>query len=159
MANPFAGTKFYAKLGNRFTRPLWSRLRPPQGFGVITTVGAKTGTPRPWSVRAIRRGSRVYVVCMLGEKAAWLKNVRANPRVALRLRDGSFQGIARELADGRERDEAIDVYVGTVVPNDWMDYLVYHWRIPTRSRIADAHRRWFDDGVPLVVELIEDADG
>ena len=153
MPNPWAGSKFYAKLGNMVTRPLWSTLPAPSGFGVIATIGRKSGKHRRQSVRAIRQGDVVYVVTMMGEKAAWLKNIRANPVVTVRLGRETLEGSAREIIDPVERQRAMDVYVGTVVFADYADYLTYHWDLPTRSKIVRAHRQWFEDGIPLIIQL------
>ncbi|HEU4759655.1 MAG TPA: nitroreductase family deazaflavin-dependent oxidoreductase [Dehalococcoidia bacterium] len=58
---------------------MWTKLRPPEGFAVLTTIGRKSGKPRRQSVRAIRQDDRVVVVAMMGQRAQWLKNIRANP--------------------------------------------------------------------------------
>jgi deazaflavin-dependent oxidoreductase (nitroreductase family) len=150
--NPLAGTKFYARLGNRFTRPLWTLLPPPRGFAILSVTGRKTGLIRRWSIRAIRSGQRVYAVCMAGERAEWIKNIRRDPHVTIRLKDGTFDGIAAEVT-ADERQQAMRAYVDTVVLNDYSDYLVYHWSFPTRARILAAHRSWFDDGIPIVIDL------
>lgn len=83
MPNPFAGSAFYARLGNLFTRPLWNVLPAPKGFGILTTTGRRTGRPRRQSVRALRRGDHVFVVCMMGERAHWMHNIRADPQATI----------------------------------------------------------------------------
>ena len=153
MPNPMAGSRLYARLGNAFTRPLWSVLRPPSGFGILTTKGRRTGRPRRQSVRAIQQGNRVVVVAMMGERAQWLKNIRSDPQVAVRLRNGTVHGTAREARDEGERQWAADVYIGTTVPNDYVDYAAYHWGFPTRSKIEQAHKKWFEEGVPVAIEI------
>ncbi len=151
--NPFAGSAFYARVGNFFTRPLWSVLSPPQGFGILTTVGRKTGKLRKQSVRAIRRGESVFVVCMMGERTHWLNNIRANPAVTIRLHDETLRGTARQIVGIEERQRAADAYVPTTGWSDYADYVVYHWGIPTRATIEGAHRRWFEQGIPVVIEV------
>ncbi|MDP2949661.1 MAG: nitroreductase family deazaflavin-dependent oxidoreductase [Chloroflexota bacterium] len=153
MPNPWAGSKFYAKLGNTFTRPLWSVLPAPSGFGILTTIGRRSGKPRRHSVRAIRQGDIVFVVAMMGEKASWLKNIRADPEVTLRLGKETFNGTAQEANDSPVRQRAMDAYTGTVTLGDYFDYIAYHWGFPTRSKIVRAHRHWFEDGVPLIIQL------
>jgi deazaflavin-dependent oxidoreductase (nitroreductase family) len=153
MANPFAGSAFYARLGNVFTRPLWSTLPAPPGFGILTTVGRRTGKPRKQSVRAIRRGDVVFVVCMMGERTQWLNNIRANPAVTIRLRDETLHGNARPIVDAEERRRAAEAYVATTGWSDYTDYVAYHWGVPTRAKIERAHRRWFEEGIPVVIEL------
>jgi len=153
MPNPLAGSKFYARLGNLVTRPLWSILPAPPGFGIITTVGRRSGKPRPKSVRAIRQGDVVYLIAMMGERAAWVRNVRAHPEVSLRLGREILKGSVREITDPSERARAMHAYTTTVVPADYVDYAAYHWGLPTRSKIVRAHQQWFEEGIPLVVHI------
>src|SRR5687767_14414739 len=75
----------------------WFTLLPPHGFGVLTTIGRKTGKRRRKCVRAIRDGQRVYVVSLKGASGAWFRNLERNPAVTLRIRGGFFQGRAREI--------------------------------------------------------------
>lgn len=155
MPNPLAGSRFYARLGNVFTRPMWRLLRPPEGFAVLTTTGRRSGAPRSQSVRAIRHGDSIVVVAMMGDKAQWLKNVRAKPDVTLRLREGTVHGIARQATAGAETEWASDTYNGTIVPNDYLDYAVYCWGVPTRRKIKAAHEKWFASGVPVIIDVSE----
>jgi deazaflavin-dependent oxidoreductase (nitroreductase family) len=153
MPNPFAGSAFYARLGNFFTRPLWSVLSPPKGFGLLTTIGRRTGKWRRQSVRAIRRGDRVFIVCMMGERTHWLNNIRADPHVTIRLYDETLGGSARQILDADEQRRAAEAYIPTTGWADYSDYFVYHWGFPTRTKIERAHRRWFEQGIPVVIEL------
>jgi len=153
VANPFAGSKFYARLGNVFTRPLWSVFPAPQGFGVLSTTGRKSGKPRRQSVRAIRDGDSVVVVAMMGERANWLRNVRSDPRVTLRLGRVTLHGVAREVTEESERQWAAKVYIGTIVPSDYTDYITYCWGLPSRRKIEEAHRTWFHEGIPVTIRI------
>jgi F420H(2)-dependent quinone reductase len=45
-----------------------------------------------------------------GRGAAWVKNIRAEPGVRLRIRGGTFSGRTRELGDGAERERARWIY-------------------------------------------------
>jgi deazaflavin-dependent oxidoreductase (nitroreductase family) len=137
-------------------------LRPPAGYGLLTTTGRRTGKRRRKCVRAIRAGDRAYIVMLRPPKlaierptavAAWLLNIRSDPRVELRLPGGRYEGIARELQDPDELEQAREAVCATVT---WFDYgeCDLHVRgLPTRAKIEDLHRYWFDTGIPLVVEL------
>ncbi len=137
-------------------------VRPPAGYALLTTTGRRTGKRRRKCVRAIRKGDRAYVVMLRPPKlalqrptavAAWVWNIRSDPRVQLRLPGGTFKGIARELQDADELARAREAVCGTVT---WFDYgeCDLHVRgLPTRAKIEDLHRYWFDTGIPLVVEL------
>lgn len=128
-------------------------LAPPAGFGVIETIGRRTGKRRRKCVRAIRRGDRVYLVSIPGPEAAWLKNIRAHPRVRLRLRGGWFAGRASELGDEAELREAFDAYCGRVNSFDRGEYVMHRRGRPTSARIRELHRTWFEVGTPVVVEI------
>jgi deazaflavin-dependent oxidoreductase (nitroreductase family) len=130
----------------------WFTILPPRGCGVLTTTGRKTGKARPRCVRAIRRGDKAYLVAIGGEFNSWLKNVRANPSVRLRIRGGTFFGRAREL-DDVEREAAKTAYCGTVNPFDYLECRAHRLGRPTPAKIKELHRTWFEGGVPLVVEL------
>ena len=139
-------------------------LRPPSGFGVITTKGRKTGKARRKCIRVVRRGDRAYLVQLRPPElamsrptavAGWVHNIRANPNVKLRIRGGTFAGVARELTDPGELAEARQALCETVFPNDYAECRLHLHGLPTRSKIKDLHRYWFDTGIPLVIELVE----
>lgn len=137
-------------------------VRPPAGYGLLTTTGRRTGKRRRKCVRVVRKGDRAYLVMLRPPKlaierpaavAAWVWNIRSDPRVGLRLPGGSFKGVARELSDPDELGQARAALCETVT---WFDYgeCDLHVRgLPTRAKIEDLHRYWFETGIPLVVEL------
>jgi hypothetical protein len=73
--------------------------------------------------------------------------------VRLKIRGGTFAGVARELRGTTERQEAMGAYCETVNPFDYLAYTLWRKGRPTRSKIKELHRSWFDEGTPLVVEL------
>jgi deazaflavin-dependent oxidoreductase (nitroreductase family) len=87
----------------------WFILLPPRGFGVLTTIGRKSGKLRRKCVRATRCGDSVYLVSIGGPDIAWLKNIQANPNVFLRIPGGTFTGRARELTDPLEAERVLRV--------------------------------------------------
>jgi len=104
-------------------------------------------------VRAIREDERVVVVAMMGERAQWLKNTRAHSEVTLKLHDGTYRGVAHEVTEPDERAWAETLYVETVVRNDYFDYASYEWAFPGRRARIEAHGHWFDEGIPVIVEI------
>ena len=94
-----------------------------------------------------------YIVAIPGAHAAWLQNIRANPNVRLRIRGGTFTGVARELSETAETQAATAAYCGTVKPGDYITCAMHRRGAPTRSKIEELHSTWFDEGIPLVVEL------
>jgi deazaflavin-dependent oxidoreductase (nitroreductase family) len=128
-------------------------LRPPPGYGVLTTTGRRSGKRRQRCVRAIRRGEKAYIVAIKGNRTAWLKNVRANPQVRLRVRGGTFAGQARELRDAAEAETAADAYCERAGRFEYVECMMWRSGRPSRSKSVELHRNWFESGIPLVVEL------
>ncbi len=153
MPNPFAGSRGYARLSNVFMRPLFNLLPVPRGFALLTVTGRRSGRPRQRPVRAVRRDGTLLAVAMLGERSDWLRNVRQEPRVWVKIGGKRYIGLAREITEPAEREAAIEAYVQDVVPADYTDYIGYHWSWPTRRRIEEAHRNWAGDGIMVAIDL------
>jgi deazaflavin-dependent oxidoreductase (nitroreductase family) len=137
-------------------------LRPPAGMGVITTTGRKTGKPRRKCVRIIQRGDRAYLVALRPPHLAmirpsfvqaWVWNIRANPHVQLRIRGGTYIGLAREISAQTERDHARIAFCGTVHPIDYAECVLHLRGLPNRAKVQELHRFWFDTGIPLAIDL------
>ena len=137
-------------------------VRPPSGFGVITTTGRKTGKTRRKCIRVTRRGNQAYIVQLRPPElamtspsivAAWVWNIRSNPNVTLRIRGGTFAAVARELTDPVELEEAREALCETVNLFDYGECSVHLRGLPSRAKIKELHRYWFDTGIPLVVDL------
>ncbi len=76
---------------------------------------------------------------------------------ALRARDGELtDGVARDLHDPDERAEAEAAFCGEINGFDYLENRAHRRGRPTREKIIDLHRAWFEGGVPLVIELRED---
>ncbi|WP_193393855.1 nitroreductase family deazaflavin-dependent oxidoreductase [Mycobacterium kyorinense] len=140
------------------------KLSPSVGFGVLTTTGRKTGKPRSKCVRMIRRDDRVYIVALRPPHVAvtepdvvhaWVRNIRANPAVQLRIPGGTFGGVAREITDAAELATARATICDTVNPVDYAECALHLRGWPTRAKIQELHRYWFDTGIPIVIELKE----
>jgi F420H(2)-dependent quinone reductase len=115
-------------------------------------------------IRVVRRGDRAYLVQLRPPElamrrppavAAWVWNIRANPNVTLRIRGGTFMGVARELTDASELEEARAAICRTGNLFDYAECSLHLRGMPTRAKIQDLRRYWFDTGIPLVVELSE----
>ncbi|MFI7000775.1 nitroreductase family deazaflavin-dependent oxidoreductase [Nocardia sp. NPDC050175] len=140
----------------------WFRLRAPNGYGVLTTTGRKTGKKRQKCVRVIRSDDRAYLVQLIpphlamtrpAAASAWLLNIRANQRVRIRLPEGAFDGIAREITDPTERAIARTILCETVTAMDYGECTLHLRGRPSRAKIRELHRYWFDTGNPLVIEI------
>jgi deazaflavin-dependent oxidoreductase (nitroreductase family) len=148
--NPFVRSASGARVLSALMLPRFL-IWPPAGFGVLTTTGRRTGKARRKCIRAIRRGNHVYIVSI--RSTAWLKNIQANPEVRLRIRGGTFAGVARPVGDKAELDAAAGAYCETVNPFDYAECMMWRRGRPTRAKIRELHRSWFAQWTPLVVEL------
>ncbi|MFE3542966.1 nitroreductase/quinone reductase family protein [Nocardia sp. NPDC059177] len=138
------------------------RYGRPRGYGVLTTTGRKTGLPRPKCVRVLREGDRAYLVQLMPPNVtlerpaavnAWLRNVRADPRVTLELRDGTHRGTAREITDPAELATAHALLCDTVVPLDFGECVLHLRGLPSRAKIRDLHAYWLRTGRAVAVDL------
>jgi hypothetical protein len=112
----------------------------------------------------IRRGDKVYMVQLRPPEvalarpsvvAAWVWNIRSNPHVTLRIRGGTFAGVARELKDPAELAEARAALCETVNLFDYGECELHIRGLPTREKVKELHRYWFDTGIPLAVDLVD----
>jgi deazaflavin-dependent oxidoreductase (nitroreductase family) len=100
----------------------WKVFPTPTGLALVTVTGRKTGKPRQRAMRVVRDGDRVYAVALLGETSDWLRNVRADPRVRIKLGSTTYDATARVIADNGERAHAADAYRPVA---GWFDYIDY----------------------------------
>ena len=66
----------------------------------LTTTGRRTGRPREIEIWFTRRAGRLYLVAGHRERAQWVRNLRALPRVTVRLGRRTFAATAR-VVDAR----------------------------------------------------------
>jgi deazaflavin-dependent oxidoreductase (nitroreductase family) len=139
---------------------LW--LATPTGYGVLTTTGRRTGRPRRKCVRVIRHGDRAFLVALRPPHIAvdnptavqaWVHNIRATPNVRLRIHGGDFNGVAREITDADERELARSLICDSVFLNDYGECALHLRGMPTRTKIQELHRYWFNTGIPFVIDL------
>jgi deazaflavin-dependent oxidoreductase (nitroreductase family) len=137
-------------------------IRPPAGYGVLTTIGRRTSKPRRKVIRVIRKGNKAYLVQLRPPEvarrdpsavAAWVRNIRSNPNVQLRISGGTFRGVARELKEPGELAQASEAICETVKLVDYAECSLHLRGVPTRAKIKELHRYWFDSGVPFVIDL------
>ena len=80
----------------------------PPGYALLETIGCKTGRPRRTPVGNGRVGEQFWIVAEHGKKAGYVRNIEANPRVRLKLRDGLrarwYTGTAHVVSDDDPRE-------------------------------------------------------
>ena len=80
-------------------------------------------------------------------------NIRAEPNVHLRLGWTTHAAVAREIVDPAELERARDAICETVHLVDYGECALHLRGLPSRKKIKELHRYWFDTGIPVVVEL------
>lgn len=109
---------FQNRIVNRLARGLLSAGLAPPTYALLETVGRRSGHPRRVPVANGLQGDTFWLIAALGERAQYVRNIRANPRVRVkvrpaRLRDGLSlrwrSGTARLLPedDARRRHRSL----------------------------------------------------
>jgi deazaflavin-dependent oxidoreductase (nitroreductase family) len=60
----------------------------PPGYALLETTGRKTGKARRTPVGDARVGNQFWIVAEHGMKAGYVRNIKQNPRVRLKVREG-----------------------------------------------------------------------
>jgi deazaflavin-dependent oxidoreductase (nitroreductase family) len=87
------------------------------GYALLETIGRKSGKPRRTPVGDARMGTEFWIVAEHGRKSDYVRNIEANPRVRVKVRDGFrarwYSGTAHILADDdpRERQRWLSQHV------------------------------------------------
>jgi deazaflavin-dependent oxidoreductase (nitroreductase family) len=86
-------THFFQK---RIANPLM-RVNPAQTL--LETTGRKSGEPRRTPLGGGLDGDQFWLVAEFGESSQYVKNIKANPRVRLRLKGRWYTGTAHLVPD------------------------------------------------------------
>jgi deazaflavin-dependent oxidoreductase (nitroreductase family) len=68
----------------------------------VTTTGRVSGKPHTIEIWFGLVGTTLYLLAGGRDRSDWVKNLRRDPAVAVRIRDEDFSGVARAVADGEE---------------------------------------------------------
>jgi deazaflavin-dependent oxidoreductase (nitroreductase family) len=71
----------------------------------LTTIGRTTGSPREIEIWFVIWRDRFYLFAETGEAAGWVKNIRRNPKVTIRIGDLQIDAIGRVL--DRDADQKL----------------------------------------------------
>ncbi|HET7090304.1 MAG TPA: nitroreductase/quinone reductase family protein [Anaerolineae bacterium] len=66
---------------------------------LLTTTGRKTGLPRTTPVQYEIVDGAIYVASARGQEADWFRNIVANPRVRVQIKDEQFEALAEPITD------------------------------------------------------------
>jgi deazaflavin-dependent oxidoreductase (nitroreductase family) len=98
-----------AKLLNPLVRAAARAGVPLPGYVLLETTGRRSGQPRQVPVGKAVEGDTLWVIAEHGLRAAYVKNIQANPRVRVRIgrrwRPGSAHVLSND--DWRERQRRI----------------------------------------------------
>ena len=79
----------------------------PFGVAVLETRGRATGKPRRTPVGNGRRGDELWIIAEHGERAGYVRNIRHDPHVRIRLRLGLRHRWVDGIATVRPDDDAL----------------------------------------------------
>jgi deazaflavin-dependent oxidoreductase (nitroreductase family) len=99
----------------------------------LTTVGRRTGLLREIEIWFVIHCDHFYLFSETGEAAAWVKNIRRNPEVMLRIEVSSVNATARVLDREIDRELWEQVAAIAVRKYNWGDGLPVEITPVTRS--------------------------
>ncbi|MGW4571407.1 nitroreductase/quinone reductase family protein [Streptomyces tendae] len=82
-----------------FQRRLNAVVRRLPGQTLLETTGRVSGIPRRTPVGGRREGDSFWLVSEFGERSQYIRNIRADPRVRVRVRGRWYAGTAHLLPD------------------------------------------------------------
>jgi deazaflavin-dependent oxidoreductase (nitroreductase family) len=72
----------------------------------LTTRGRVTGTEHEIEIWYARHGDTLYLLAGAGDRSDWVRNLRAEPRVTVRIGDVAHAGRGRVVDDPDEDERA-----------------------------------------------------
>jgi deazaflavin-dependent oxidoreductase (nitroreductase family) len=97
-------------------------------FLYLTTTGRHTGLPREIEIWFTRRDGRYHLIAETGERAQWVRNVRADPRVRWRVGARTYSGRARIVDRAQEAGVYAGVRSRSTAKYGWGDGLIVELR-------------------------------
>ncbi|HLM49379.1 MAG TPA: nitroreductase family deazaflavin-dependent oxidoreductase [Solirubrobacteraceae bacterium] len=92
-----------------------------EDYAYLTTTGRRTGRPREIEIWFALRGRTVFLMAGGGDGAQWVRNLRADPGVRVRVGDQRRRARARIVGDPEEDRAARDLLVGKYAPRSGGD--------------------------------------
>jgi deazaflavin-dependent oxidoreductase (nitroreductase family) len=88
-----------AKVFNRVVLAAARAGLPTPSVVILETTGRRSGEPRRVPVTRLLEGDTLWIVTEHGRKAAYVRNIEANPSVRVRVGTRWRAGVARVLPD------------------------------------------------------------
>jgi deazaflavin-dependent oxidoreductase (nitroreductase family) len=98
-----ASTFLSARIFNPLVRAAARAGLPTPSVVILETTGRRSGEPRRVPVTRLVEGDTLWIVTEHGRKAAYVRNIEANPRVRVRLGRRWRTGTARLTSEGNWR--------------------------------------------------------
>jgi deazaflavin-dependent oxidoreductase (nitroreductase family) len=118
-----ASTWLTTRVVNPMVRRLLEHGLAPRSVALLETTGRKSGQPRRTPVGNGLRGEEFWIVTEHGRRAAYVRNIEANPRVRVKVGRSWHAGTAHVLNDddpyermrklGRPANDTLVRLVGT----------------------------------------------
>jgi deazaflavin-dependent oxidoreductase (nitroreductase family) len=110
-------------------------------FCYLTTTGRRTGNPHTIEIWFAVEGEVVFLLAGGGDASDWVRNLRANPTVGLRMGDRDMIARARVVEEAEEDGRARE--------------LVYAKYAPRSSGLEG----WRDEALPIAIDLPQPPPG
>ena len=76
---------------------------------LLTTTGRKSGKPRVVPLQYEEIDGKIFLGSSRGEKGDWVRNIRANPKVEVRVKARRFAGTAEVICSTADEVETATV--------------------------------------------------
>lgn len=116
-------TLLTTKVVNPGVRFMLERGIAPKNYALLETTGRKSGQPRRTPLGNGLRGEHFWILTEHGRRAAYVRNIEADPRVRVKVGRRWYEGTAHVLPDddpiermrmlGRPANDAMVRLVGT----------------------------------------------
>ena len=83
----------------------WLARWASEPYAYLTTIGRRTGRPHRIEIWFAAHDGRVYLLSGGRERADWVRNLQADPRVTVELGDETSVGVAHVLEAGTADDQ------------------------------------------------------
>jgi deazaflavin-dependent oxidoreductase (nitroreductase family) len=103
----------------------------------LTTTGRVTGEPREIEIWFALRGDTLYMLSGGGDRSDWVRNLRADPAVSVRLGERTVSGTGRVVSEAGEEELARPLVHGKYASGP--DHMV----------------GWRDGGLLVAVDLLD----
>ena len=114
-----------------------------EDFCYVTTTGRRSGQPHTIEIWFVADADTVYLLSGGGDRADWVRNLRADPRVGLRISDREWNARARVVTDASE-----DSRSRRLLATKYQDW-----------REGEALSGWAQTALPVAIEPVSPSRG